>query len=217
MMILEDIMIKDVLTLREEDSIQSAIELMREQKIRHLPIVDDEHRLMGLVSNQDLRDATPSIFRSDFHLEDLQHPLSKIMNTDVVTGHPLDFVEDVAAVFYECKIGCMPVLLDHKLVGIVTETDMLHTLVKLTGANKPGSHIQLRVEDKSGVLHDVLSVFKERKANIHSLLVYPDPSGEAYKILAFRIQTMNPNAVVSKLSSAGFEVVWPQVTEQRHE
>ena len=216
-MILEDIMIKDVLTLREEDSIQSAIELMREQKIRHLPIVDDEHRLMGLVSNQDLRDAIPSIFRSDFHLEDLQLPLSKIMNTDVVTGHPLDFVEDVAAVFYECKIGCMPVLLDHKLVGIVTETDMLHTLVKLTGANKPGSQIQLKVEDKPGVLHDVLSVIKGRKANIQGLLVYPDPSDEAYKILAFRIQTMNPTMVVSSLAEAGFEVVWPQITEQRHE
>ncbi|MFS0780536.1 acetoin utilization AcuB family protein [Bacillus sp. 1P06AnD] len=210
-MLLEEIMSRDIVSLKESNTIHEAFEIMRKQHIRHLPIIDDEHRLIGLVSNQDIRDATPSIFRSDHFLEDLQQPLSTILKKEVVTGHPLDFVEDVAAVFYENKIGCMPVLLEGRLIGIVTETDLLHTFVELTGSNQPGSHIQLKVHNKAGILSDVASVFKDKKVNIHSVLVYPAPNDEASKILVIRVQTMNPLAVINSLKEQNYEVQWPEL------
>lgn len=212
-MLLEEIMSRDVKTLTEEDTIQTAIELMREKKIRHIPIINNDQHLVGLVSNQDIRDATPSIFRSDYHLEDLQKPLREIMKKDIITGHPLDFVEDVAVVFYENNIGCIPILLDKKLIGIITETDMLHTFVKLTGSNQPGSHIQIKVANKAGILSDVAEIFKNKKVNIHSVLVYPDSRNEAYKILVIRVQTMNPLSVVTALKDHGYEVIWPKTPE----
>ncbi|MGN1402632.1 MAG: acetoin utilization AcuB family protein [Bacillus sp. (in: firmicutes)] len=212
-MLLEEIMETEVITLSEEDTIESAIELMRKSQIRHLPIVDEERHLIGLVSSQDIRDATPSIFRSQSHLEDLQMPLRTIMKTDIIYGHPLDFVEDMAAVFYENKIGCMPVIRDGRLVGIVTETDMLHTFVKLTGAHQPGSHIQIKVINKPGILSDVSAVFKEMKVNIQSALVYPYAKDDSYKVLVLRVKTMNPLSIVSKLKEHGYDVVWPQIPE----
>ncbi|WP_108671314.1 acetoin utilization AcuB family protein [Peribacillus acanthi] len=212
-MILEDIMNTDVVTLNESDSIQTAIEIIRDKKIRHIPIVNDEKKLVGLVSNQDIRDATPSIFRSTFHLEDLQKPLSTIMKKDIITGHPLDFVEEVAAVFYENHIGCMPILSDNKLVGIITETDLLHTFVKLTGAHQPGSQLEIKVPNRSGVLSEVTAIIKTKKANIHSVLVYPDKQDDSYKILVVRVQIMNPQAVVQALKENGFDVLWPKIPE----
>lgn len=212
-MIIEDVMKVDVVTLSENDSIQKAIEVMREHKIRHIPIVDDDNQLIGLVSNQDIRDATPSIFHSNEHLEDLQKPLSSIMKTNLITGHPLDFVEEAAAVFYENHIGCMPILSEGKLVGIITETDLLHTLVELTGAHQPGSQMEIKVPNKAGALSDLTSIIKSKKANIHSVLVYPDKKDPSYKILVFRLQTMNPLSVVQALKENGFEVLWPQIPE----
>ena len=75
-MILEEVMSHEVITLTETNTIQEAIETMRKHRIRHLPIINENRYLIGLVSNQDLRDATPSIFRSSYHLDDLQKPVS---------------------------------------------------------------------------------------------------------------------------------------------
>lgn len=215
-MILEEIMSRNVVTLTEQDTIKKAIEVMREHKIRHIPIVNDDHHCTGLISNQDIRDATPSIFQLNAienNKEILQKPVSSIMRTNLITGHPLDFVEDIAVVFYENRIGCVPVIHNKKLLGIITETDLLHTFVELTGANQPGSQIHIRVPNKTGMLSDVSHIFKAEKINIQSVLVYPDPSDQQYKIIAIRAQTINPLSVVSALKNQGYTVLWPKEPE----
>lgn len=63
------------------------------KKIRHVPVINDEQQLVGIVTLSDIREAAPSIFRANEHLEDLQKPIDSIMKKDVITGHPLDFVE----------------------------------------------------------------------------------------------------------------------------
>ncbi|MGM9924293.1 MAG: acetoin utilization AcuB family protein [Bacillus sp. (in: firmicutes)] len=212
-MIVEEIMSRNVITLTEQDTIQTAMKVMREKKIRHIPIIDADCHCIGLVSTQDIRDATPSIFFSNEHQEVLQKPLNSIMKTNVITGHPLDFVEDTAVVFYENKIGCMPILSNKKLVGIVSETDLLNTFVELTGANQPGSQIQVKVPNRTGVLSDIANIFKMNKVNIQSVLVYPDPSDYGFKVLVIRVQTMNPLTVVSSLKGHGYIVLWPKEPE----
>lgn len=214
-MILEEIMSHEVITLTEKNTIQEAVETMRQHRIRHLPITDENNHLVGLVSNQDLRDATPSIFRSTYHQDDLQKPLSSIMKTNLITAHPLDFVEDIAIIFYENHIGCVPILQENKLVGIITKTDVLHTFVKLTGAHQPGSQIQVKVPNKTGMLHDVVAIFKEKKVNILSVLVYPNTQDDQYKILVFRVQTMNPLQLISELKGHGHKVIWSEELESQ--
>lgn len=209
-MILEDIMRNDVFTLTKDDSIASAIMLMEEKKIRHLPIVDECNHLVGLVTDRDIRDATPSIlFETEKYKKLLENPLKKIMKTNIYTGHPLDFVEEVSALFYEHRIGCLPILQDNTLIGIVTETDVLRTFVELTGANQPGSQIEVKVPNKSGMLYEITTVIRSRKANIQSVLVYPDKTDENYKIIVIRVQMMNPLSIVKDLQAAGHQVLWP--------
>jgi acetoin utilization protein AcuB len=210
-MIVEEIMKTKIVTVTPTVSIADTMRLMESKKIRHIPVIDSSQQLVGIVTLSDIRDAAPSIFRSNEHLEDLKKPIDSIMKKDVITGHPLDFVEEIAAVFYEHKIGCLPITNNQKLVGIVTETDLLRTLVELTGAHQPGSQIEIRVPNLAGKLSDITSIIKKRKANISSVLVYPDKKDDQFKILVIRLQTMNPTVLISDLKQSGYDVLWPNL------
>jgi acetoin utilization protein AcuB len=210
-MIVEEIMKTDVAVLFPADTIADAIQLMDKRKIRHIPIVDQDWHLQGLITVAKISEATPSIFHANEHPEDLKKPLETIMEKNVITGHPLDFVEEAAGLFYEHKISCIPIIHDGKLVGIVTETDLLRTMVELTGAHQPGSQIEIKVPNLAGVLSDITTVIKKKNANILSVLVYPDKKDDHYKILVLRVQTMNPTALIQDLKQAGHQVLWPNL------
>ncbi|NWQ43040.1 CBS domain-containing protein [Bacillus sp. EB106-08-02-XG196] len=210
-MIVEEIMKTEIVTVTPTVSIAETMRLMETKKIRHIPVIDGEQQLVGIVTLSDIRDAAPSIFRANEHVEDMQNPVDTIMKKDVITGHPLDFVEEIAALFYEHKIGCLPITNGRKLVGIVTETDLLRTLVELTGAHQPGSQIEIRVPNLAGKLSDITSLIKNRKANILSVLVYPDKKNDQYKILVIRLQTMNPTLLIQDLKQSGYDVLWPNL------
>jgi acetoin utilization protein AcuB len=210
-MIVEEIMKTKIVTVTPDVSIAETMRLMEAKKIRHIPVVNANQQLVGIVTLSDIRDAAPSIFRANEHLEDLQKPVDSIMKREVTTGHPLDFVEEIAAVFYEHKIGCLPITNNQKLVGIVTETDLLRTLVELTGAHQPGSQIEIRVPNLAGKLSDITGIIKSRKANILSVLVYPDKKDNQFKILVIRLQTMNPTVLIEDLKQSGYDVLWPNL------
>jgi acetoin utilization protein AcuB len=172
-MIVEQIMKRNVIQIAITTTIQEAINLMDNKRIRHLPVTNKNNELIGIVSDRDIRDARPSIFDTDKHEEYFLNPVSKIMITDVITAHPLDFVEDVSSIFYEHHIGCLPIEENNKLVGIITETDLLHTLVQLMGAHQPSSQTEVQVENISGMLAEIATIIKKRNINITSVLVYP--------------------------------------------
>jgi len=209
--IVEEIMKTNVATLTTQNKIADAIQLMGEKKIRHIPIVNEQQNVVGLITDRDIRDANPSSFYAEEHRDILQKPLHTIMQTNIITGHPLDFVEEIAAVFYEHHISCLPIVKENKLAGIITETDLLRTLVELTGAHQPGSVIEVRVRNMTGVLSDVTSVIKKRNASIQSVLVYPDKKDENYKHLVIRLRTMNPMNIIEDLKTAGHTVLWPNL------
>lgn len=209
-MIVEQIMKKDIVTLTPDATIAEAIKKMAEHRIRHIPIVAENDLLAGIVSDRDIKDASPSIFQLSENKETLNKPLKSIMKKDAITGHPLDFVEEISSIFYEHKIGCLPIIKHGKLVGIVTETDLLHTFVQLTGANQPGSQIEVKVPNVAGMLSEVSDVFRKSKVNIASVLVYPDKD-ERFKVLVFRVQTMNPMALIDELNKEGYTVLWPNI------
>ncbi|RDI44301.1 acetoin utilization AcuB family protein [Falsibacillus pallidus] len=210
-MIIEQIMKTHVETLTPQHTLKSAIELMRAKKIRHIPIVNENNEVVGLVTDRDVKDAAPSIFEENGSREEFAAPLQRIMQKDIITGHPLDFVEEAASLFYEHHIGCMPITRDKKLVGIITETDLLYTLVELTGGNQPGSQIEVKVPNKAGMLSEVAGIISSHKANVHSVLVYPDKENSEHKILVFRVGTMNPVNVINALKSEGHVVLWPNM------
>ncbi|MDM5200100.1 acetoin utilization AcuB family protein [Fictibacillus enclensis] len=212
-MIVQDMMNKKPVTARPETTIVEALLTLKKHRIRHLPIIVEDGSLAGIISDRDLRDASPSIFDAADHADKLERPISEIMVRDVITAHPLDFAEDLLSVFYEHQIGCIPVLEHEKLVGVITERDMLYTLIQLTGAHQPSSHLEVKVENIAGQLADVASLIKKFKININSVLVYPNKQDDSQKILVLRIGTMNPYRIASELRQNGYDVIWPQEPE----
>ncbi|WP_000634584.1 CBS domain-containing protein, partial [Bacillus cereus] len=105
-MIVEEIMNQNVVTLHPNDTIETAIRTIRTKGIRHIPIVDQNNHVVGIISDRDVRDASPSILDEQVSLDMLQQPLELIMRHPVMTCHPLDFVEEIATLFFENKIGC---------------------------------------------------------------------------------------------------------------
>lgn len=210
-MIVSDIMKTQVITISPEETIRSAMLLLLQHRFRHLPVINSERRLVGIVSDRDLRLALPSKLKVDEEdIEILNTPVSSIMTEDVISCHPLDFVDEVASTLYEKRISSLPVLQNGELVGIVTETDILHTLVQLMGVKQPSSKIIVEVPDQSGVLADVASVFKETKINVSSVLVYSDRVTNS-KRLDFRVHTIDPRKPIQLLLQHGYKVVWPTI------
>ncbi|MCT2535005.1 acetoin utilization AcuB family protein [Aquibacillus koreensis] len=216
-MLVQEIMKTKVITLPPDAQIVRALQLLNEHHIRHIPIVDANNAVIGIVSDRDVRDASPSIFNENVDADELKNPIRTIMSHPVVTIHPLDFVEEIAAIFYEEEFACLPVVSEDKLVGIVTEKDMLHTLIQLTGTHVQSSQIEIKVPDVIGILAKVTAIFGKRKVKITSVLIYPYKDDPKYKILVFRIQTMNPLPTIQDLRAENYEVLWPNVMEHNNE
>lgn len=210
-MLIEEIMVRDIQTLQSTNTVREAFNIMRTYRIRHIPIVDHAETVVGIITDRDIKEAVPSTFSSGDYTEIYEAPLSAIMTKNPILGHPMDFVEESALIFYEKQIGCLPIVSNHKLVGIITETDLLYNYIELTGANQPGSQIELRVPNVPGALFEVSKVFHDHQINVLSVLVYPDKESTKTKILAIRIKTMNPLKIIEGLKASGFEVLWPNV------
>ncbi len=204
MLRVRDSMTRDVVTIAPEASVAEAWELCRRHRIRHLPVVE-EGRLVGLVSDRDLRDASPPRSSGDEEHSFGWARMRDIMSTDLVTIHPLDTIEHAAREIYERRIGCLPVVEEGRLVGIITSSDMMRTLVELFGAHERGTWIEVEVPDRPGMLAAIADTVRERRVNIASVFVAPAMRA-SNRLIVMRLETTNPAGIVEELRRAGYEV-----------
>lgn len=210
-MIVEEIMNRELHTLMPENSVRDAVRLMREKNIRHVPIINAEKKVVGIITDHDIKKALPSCLKEEPNSTIYDAAIEEVMTKNPLVGHPLDFVEEVALTFYESKISCLPIVSANQLIGIVTTTDLLYTYIELTGTNQPGSKIDIRVDNRPGMLFEITKVFHENKANVLSVLVYPDGESETTKILSVRLQVINPLQIIEELRNQGYNVLWPHL------
>jgi len=128
-----DIMRTDVITLTKKDSFRHAMNLIRQQGIRHVPVVEGK-RVVGIVTDRDIRQASPSAATS-LEIHELHYLLEKvtvneIMTKKLVTVNPSTEARDAARLLLKHKIGGLPVVRGETLVGIITETDILRAFVE---------------------------------------------------------------------------------------
>jgi len=135
---LRELMTTPVYSLRETDTLQNARALMDQKHIRHVPITSGENTFSGLITNRDVLANTIShlaeIDKDTQDEIDAGIPLKEIMRTDVRTLSPDDTVKEAANILHHHKYGCLPVVENGKLVGIVTEADFLQLTVQLLEA-----------------------------------------------------------------------------------
>ncbi|GAB3061396.1 CBS and ACT domain-containing protein [Salinicoccus sesuvii] len=208
-MLVERIMTAPVKTLTPEHTIEDALNMMSKNAFRHIPIVDQNTRLVGIISDRDIKLTLPSVFSEEDPDFTLNVPISRIMRKRVTYCHPMDFVEEIALDFYHYSIGAIPVLRDDKVVGIVTQKDMLNTYLELTGMTEPGSIIEIDIEDRTGVIYDIGKVFNELNIKIISISVYKNKEKKGYKTILLRVQAMNPRKAIDTLKDRGFTVLEP--------
>ena len=202
-------MTRNLVTLSPETSVAEALSLCRERRIRHIPIVK-EGRLVGIVSDRDLRDASPALGDADRASTLQEIRLGDVMTREVSTADPQDPIENVAQEMYELKIGSLPVVAEEdeeKLLGIVTSSDVMRALVTLAGLPEPGCRIEVRVPNRAGILAEVAGKIQDLGVDIFSVLSDPDRrSGN--RIMVFQLVAADPSSVMEGLKMAGYEVSW---------
>lgn len=141
-MFVKDVMTKDPFSVDPEAPLDTAIEMMRMKQIRHLPVVDDSGQLVGIITDRDLRQAAfaPALaewlsLRAQRRLRGLGQELQDLRVKDamtwvVVTTHPDATIEHAAVLMFERRLGSLPVIDQGKLVGILTERDLLKALMR---------------------------------------------------------------------------------------
>jgi acetoin utilization protein AcuB len=183
-MLVKDRMTPDPITVQPETTHKQASELMKEHAVHHLPVIDRQGRLAGIVVEQDLLAAQPSpattlsIYEIHGLLSRLQ--IKQIMAHPVYTTTPECPLEEAARLMLDQGVGCLPVMEDDRIVGIITDTDIFESLVELLGGGEAGARFTLQVADKPGVLAKVAQTVTDAGGNVISLTTWHSCDGQAY-------------------------------------
>ncbi len=202
-MIVKEIMNKAPITISPDTTLCDAYKLMQEKNIRHLPVLEND-KLVGIVTDRDLRFATSRLKERPFDPKD---KVESVMITPVQTALPSEPIESAAKMMRELKIGCLPVLENSRLVGIITIADLLDAMITLTGVKRPSGRLDIRLHNRPGELAKLANFLAEKKVNIHSILSYPEDGGKTRLVL--RVNTMEIRMLADEICKTGFEVIWP--------
>jgi acetoin utilization protein AcuB len=210
-MLVEDVMQTAVITITPKTSLPEATRLVSHRGIRHLPVVDDD-RLVGIVSDRDLKRAmaSPATALESHELRYLLDALTvgEIMTRAVVTVGRMFPIEEAARLMVTEKISALPVTERGKLVGIVTETDVLELFVKGMGAGEPSSRIDVRLGENSTALADLVHAIEDASAEICSIMTLAGRSGQ--KDVVIRVRSIDPRPAIANLQARGYAVRDPR-------
>lgn len=195
---IQSFMVSSPITIQEETSIQDAIMLMKENRIRHLPVVDRKKKLIGWVTLSDLKQGLMPSMLGDVSLSDL-------VNRSPYTVSPDDDIEVAAKLMYQHKISGMPVVNDGELVGLITETDLFRAFIDMMGILTASSRIDVVVDESPASLQKVLQVIQEKGADIISIAHTPLP--EERRVCYFRLRLCETAGIKERLEAEGFEVL----------
>ena len=191
-----------------DGNIADALELMRKNRIRRLPVVKSG-KLVGIVTESQMLEVSPSkattlsIFEINYLLSGTK--ISSIMTGEVKTILPDALLEEAALLMSDNEIGALPVVEGNKLVGIITEKDIYNAFIDILGFRDKGSRITLDVPDAPGVLADISQIIRDFGANISHLAIYGSEAGSSD--LVVRVNSVNIEELLKTLESHGYKVV----------
>ena len=209
-MLVEDRMTSDPLTITTDTSLKDALELVRSKSFRHLPVLDEDGGLVGIVTEKSLVYASPtptttlSVFEVDYVLS--RTKVGQVIQGSVITVGPDLPIEEAARVMIDHRIGCLPVVEDEKLVGIISDTDIFRVFVEGLGGGHPSLRITIVVPEEVGSLAQVANRVAALGGNIHSLGIFWGDQPED-RVVAFRLEGVDRETAVQALEADGVQVV----------
>lgn len=213
-MLVVDWMTPDVVAVKPETSLLKCRNLLKEKNIRRLPVVDGDNRVVGIVSDRDVRGASPSK-ATTLEVHEMQYLLAELKARDIMTPRPLTVkpeatVEEAALLMLDRKIGGLPVVNDDgALVGIITDQDLFKLLVEITGVRQGGVQLNFVISDALGSMRDLFDTLRERQARILSVLTaYQDGK----RNVSIRIRNMDAprseDALIAHFQERGLLSSW---------
>jgi len=174
-MLVKGWMATDVITVDEDTSMMKASIIMKEKKIRCLPVVNRKGELVGIVSDRDLKDAAPSkattldVYELNYLLSSIK--IKDLMTTNLAYVRPDETVEFAAILMLENKISSLPVINNKsELIGIVTQTDIFKVLINIAGVYTGGIQFAFSLEDRSGSIREAADTIRLYGGRIVSIL-----------------------------------------------
>jgi acetoin utilization protein AcuB len=194
---IHSLMVPDPITVTLHTSISEAIELMKINSIRHLPVVSENNHLEGFLTLADLKQGLIPSMVSDLSLKDL-------MIKDPFTVDPDQEIEYAAQLIYNHKIGGLPVVKGNKLVGIITAADILRTFIDMMGILSATSRIDVAIGDQPDALKKALQIINDNGGDIINVGMTQQADKRIYY---FRLSACQTAVIKKALEKAEFEVL----------
>lgn len=196
-MFVRDCMTPKPITVRPESDPLAGLMLIKSGRFRHLPVVDGEGNLVGIVDRNDLeaflsQAGSPGIQKR-------QHRIDRVMTREVVSVSPDCPLEEAASLMVAHKIGSLPVLEEGRVVGIVTETDLFKQFAAVLGGGSDSIRLTVQVADAPGQLAELAGRISEVGGNISSVVAYP--AGQAGRInITLRVEGVGRETVLDAIA-----------------
>jgi acetoin utilization protein AcuB len=187
-------MTRPVVTITGEVMVQEALEIIAELKVRHLPVLDADEALIGIVSEKDLLRAAAD------------DEIAAIMTRDVITVTEYTALEETARIMADHKISSLPVMRNGKLVGIITETDLFQIFLELLAAREAGVRLTMLVPEEKGILASLTSEITTLGGNILALGTFKgeDPTN---RMVTVKVANVPAEKLIAVMEALGMEIV----------
>jgi acetoin utilization protein AcuB len=163
--------------------------MMKVHGIKHLPVLKN-NKLKGIISDRDIKEYSPSKATA-LDIYEIHYLLAKtmikdVMKVKVVTTAPDVPVEEAAMIMLDRNIGCLPVLEQGQLVGIISDKDIFRALVDITGVRHGGHRVCVTIEDRAGSIKEVADIIRKHNFRLQGILTSYEGVKEGYRRVVIR-------------------------------
>ena len=207
----QDFMNTNVVSVDEKTLIDDARKIMEAHKIRRLPVMRKD-KLVGLVTKHMLLEASPSPATS-LSIHELHYLLSRMTVKDIMIKNPYTISPDMPAeealqLGQEKGYGGFPVMENKRLVGMVTESDIVRMMTRVLGVREKGKRIDVRSSNEFGNMKKIMEILDKNKTVLLSMMTLPPEEWEKDWLVVLRLKSEDAGPIATELGSAGFNVTY---------
>ena len=208
---IRNFMTTNVIAVSEDTSLHDAKKIMKAHKIRRLPVLKKD-KLVGLVTERMLLEASPSPATA-LSIHELHYLLAKMSVSDIMVKNPHAVSPDMPAeeameLGQEMGYGGFPVVENGKMVGIVTESDIVRIMTRVLGVREKGARIDIRASKEFGNMQRIMKVLDAHRTVLLSMMTLPPKEEDEHWLIVLRLKGESTNSLVEELKSAGFNVTY---------
>jgi acetoin utilization protein AcuB len=208
-MLVGERMTRPVYSVTPDTPIQDALKLMRKERVSRLPVLNNQEKLIGIVSEDDVLHASPSDVTS-LSVWEINYLLSKItvervMSKDVITVREDTPLEEAARIMADHRVGGLPVLSGDVVIGMITQTDIFRVFIEMLGARDSGLRVTALVKEEPGMLHRVTKAIYEADGNIIALTTFEGSSLENREV-TLKVNQIDENTLREALQPFVVEI-----------